>query len=449
MAVPRIQNGWRFDLSISVPGYGNLSRFDPESPLGKDQSALAECYGAHFAYPVTNGTTSANLIAGLTLTRPGETVLLDRSGHGSTHAMLLHNGLAPVWLMPHFSQRLGAAVGVTPEALVAALEAHPDISLAVVTYPTYWGFGTDIQGLVREAHRRGVRIMVDSAHGAHHPFHPAFPRSAIAAGADVVTVSLHKTLPAASQASAIFVRDRAVFERLYEVTQASGATSTSFSYPILLSGFQAVTIAREEGRQRFGEAILLSQRLRKALNRIPGVWSWGGKEARAEGARAFDPLRVAADVSGLGLTGYAVERLLYRHAIYAEMATRTSVLFLINLCHTQEDVDRLVQCMERIAARAPKRPLALTVPPIPAPGPMVMLPRDAFYAPRRRRVPVAEAIGRVCAETISAYPPGAPVLCTGELITAEAVDYLKSIRAYGAGLNACDPSFGTIQIVDP
>jgi len=54
-----------------------------------------------------------------------------------------------------------------------------------------------------------------------------------------------------------------------------------------------------------------------------------------------------------------------------------------------------------------------------------MLPRDAFFAPKET-VPAGLAAGRICAEQITPYPPGIPVIIPGERITAELLDYLRS-----------------------
>jgi arginine decarboxylase len=46
------------------------------------------------------------------------------------------------------------------------------------------------------------------------------------------------------------------------------------------------------------------------------------------------------------------------------------------------------------------------------------------------------------------YPPGIPVLMPGELITAEAVEYLKLCVHQGIKLNgAADPKLGRINVI--
>jgi len=76
-----------------------------------------------------------------------------------------------------------------------------------------------------------------------------------------------------------------------------------------------------------------------------------------------------------------------------------------------------------------------------------MRPRDAFFAPVEQ-VPVGQAAGRVAAEMISPYPPGVPVLCPGERISQEALDYLTSGVAAGMLVpDAADPSLETLRVV--
>jgi arginine/lysine/ornithine decarboxylase len=67
----------------------------------------------------------------------------------------------------------------------------------------------------------------------------------------------------------------------------------------------------------------------------------------------------------------------------------------------------------------------------------VLTPRDAFFVPTRT-VPIAAAIGSVCAEQITPYPLGIPALIPGERISAELVDYLRT--GVVAGLVPLDPA---------
>jgi lysine decarboxylase len=69
---------------------------------------------------------------------------------------------------------------------------------------------------------------------------------------------------------------------------------------------------------------------------------------------------------------------------------------------------------------------------------------------RRRRIPAADAIGRVSAETIGCYPPGWPILVAGERITPEAVTYLRRAAEAGGHLKrgVQEHPFRTIEVID-
>ena len=76
-----------------------------------------------------------------------------------------------------------------------------------------------------------------------------------------------------------------------------------------------------------------------------------------------------------------------------------------------------------------------------------MLPREAFFGPTEE-VPADEAAGRIAAELATPYPPGVPVLVPGDLITKEAVEYLRSGVAAGMQLpDPASPSLDTIKVV--
>ena len=81
----------------------------------------------------------------------------------------------------------------------AALAAQPDAKLLVLTSPTYEGVISDLTAICAAAHAAGVPVLVDEAHGAHLGLAPDWPAGAVAAGADVVVQSLHKTLPSLTQ----------------------------------------------------------------------------------------------------------------------------------------------------------------------------------------------------------------------------------------------------------
>src|SRR5699024_208700 len=93
-------------------------------------------------------------------------------------------------------------------------------------------------------------------------------------------------------------------------------------------------------------------------------------------------------------------------------------------------------------------------PELPAPGPVRVRPREGYFA-ATEIVPAAEAVGRISADSLAAYPPGVPNVMPGEAITADAVDVLTAAAASPSGsvrgavtssvdsyrvLKGCDPA---------
>ena len=78
---------------------------------------------------------------------------------------------------------------------------------------------------------------------------------------------------------------------------------------------------------------------------------------------------------------------------------------------------------------------------------MAVIPREAKFA-RQAAVPLTDAVGKVSGETIATYPPGAPIIAAGEIVSARGHEYLRCMQANGAVLKgASDPAFHTIKVL--
>ncbi len=436
----------RYDHSVAVPALGSLFRYEARTALGQAQDTLAAIYGVPFAYPSTNGTTMLNVLALMAVAWPGEAVLIQRDAHVSVFAPLIHLGLRPVYVAPRYDRERGVPMGVTPTQIAEALDAHPEVRAIFLTYPNYFGIASDLDGCAAVARARGVPLIVDAAHGAHLAFHPALPTPAECLGAAIVTQSTHKTCGALGQGSLALFNDPALIERFYEVVNHLGFVSTSFSSILLASVCQSVRALHATGREVIGERLAMAAWAREEINAIDGLACFG-PEARQEGFVALDPLRLTVNVAHLGCTGFAVERALYDHWHYPVFATLDNVLFIVTLGTAWEEVVGLVAALREIAPtlRATRRDVAL---PFPAQPHQMLGPRAVFFSRDRRRVPVAEAVGKVAAETIATYPPGAAVIVAGEEVTAEAVAFLRAVRSHGGVLKgAADPDLATMTVL--
>ena len=109
---------------------------------------------------------------------------------------------------------------------------------------------------------------------------------------------------------------------------------------------------------------------------------------------------------------------------------------------------RLVAALRKAAERAAARPPREHEPFAPPPpwGPLALSPREAFLGPQEV-VPVEEAVGRVAAESLAAYPPGIPNVLPGERLSAETLDYVRLTLAQGGHLRgASDRELRTLRV---
>ncbi len=101
----------------------------------------------------------------------------------------------------------------------------------ILTCPTYEGIMSDIAAIAKIVHSYGAVLIVDAAHGAHLWLsdEPIFPENPVHCGADIVIVSLHKTLPALTMTGAILIAPPAAIREQADTDQAPSVGSHGHS----------------------------------------------------------------------------------------------------------------------------------------------------------------------------------------------------------------------------
>ena len=434
---------------------------EPTGCIEEAQDLAAALYGADAAFFAVNGTTGAihaMLVAALS---PGDAVLVPRNVHRSVFGGLVLSDAHPIYIEPVVDEALGIAHGLSTEAVREACRLHPEAKALLLVSPTYYGVASDVRAIAEIVHEAGMALLVDEAHGAHLAFSDDLPESAIAAGADLVAQSTHKLLGAMTQASLLLLREgRIEKERVQRAM--SLLTSTSPNYLLLASLDIARLQMAEAGAAHLARAVGLARKLRREVNATPGLFSFGEERMGGAGAFALDPLKLTVTVTGLGLTGAEAAHILrHEHKIEAELFDAQNVLFLLTYADTEESAGRLLSALRSLAQRrtaqvAPPAAAAIAVPDgrkaqaavrLPAAPPVALPPREAFY---RHSVPcrLREAAGRIAAETIAFYPPGIPVICTGEVFTAEVCRYIEAMAAAGLKVTgAANASLRTVRVI--
>ncbi len=429
-----------------------LNAVDLDSSLLQAEELAADAWGADAAFFLINGSSSGNHALLLAQLQPGDEVIIARDAHRSMLAGLIATGATPVFVAPALHPELGISTGVDPDDIALALDAHPNARLVVVTSPSYHGVASDIAAIARTAHQRDIPLYVDQAWGAHLRFHPSLPVSAMEAGADAAVISTHKTLSSLSQGAVLLIRgDRINTSRLQATVRM--AQSSSRSLPVLLSLDTARRQMALHGWALMELTIALAARARAGLQSIPGIEVIDAGNLGLPSDRV-DSTRLVIDTCGLGLDGFAAERILREeYGLAPEMSDLAGIVCLITIGDTRQSVDCLVNALSRLSqetfdsTRQSTRSTPRSVGKAIAPADMALTPREAFFA-TSHSVPLPVAIGEIAAELVVPYPPGIPVLVPGERIGWDKLMYLAEISTRGARCaGAADPRLLTLRVV--
>jgi arginine decarboxylase len=424
------------DLSVSVPMLDSL--MEPRGVIAEAQAIAAKAFGARRTFFATNGTSTANKVIFQTILAPGEKLLLDRNCHKSVHHGVVLSGAHPVYLNSSVNRKYGIYGPVPKKTIFQAIEEHADAEALILTSCTYDGLRYDLKPIVDRCHAANIRVIIDEAWYGFARFHPSFRPTALEAGADYATQSTHKVMSAFSQASMIHVNDPGFNEHIFR-ENFNMHTSTSPQYAMIAS----LDVARKqmvmEGYKLLSRTLALAEELRSQINstgvfRVVELEELLPDEVKHDGIR-LDPTKVTVDITSCGYTVEDLQRELFtRFNIQVEKSTFNTLTLLLTVGTTRSKVSRLYDALMRIAreGRAPRR--LYQFPDIPEFTRLKYLPRDAYYCGGEavplldeKENPNRALTDRVCADQITPYPPGIPVLVPGQVITTEVLDFLVGL----------------------
>ena len=203
------------------------------------------------------------------------------------------------------------------------------------------------------------------------------------------------------------------------------------------------------GKELLKDAINLYTYAREEINKIPGFYSFGNEILGKPGVFALDPTKLTISCRELGITGDELEKILStKYHIQMELSDFYNVLAVGSFGDTKENIDLLISALKKISEEfyGKKTPLQdfLDIPDIPE---SKLTPRQAFYS-LKTPVKLEDSIGKVSGEFLMAYPPGIPILCPGEVITKEIIDYVNQLKTNGLHVQGTeDPEVEYIKIV--
>lgn len=385
---------------------------------------LAKTYGAEESFILVGGSTAAIQAMICGALRRGDTLLASGDCHKSVINACALLGVK----IRFFNKEIDTDFSVPTATDSISDYITEDIDAVIITSPNYFGVCSNIRRIAAECHEKKIPLLVDEAHGAHFPAYEMFPSSATAY-ADAVCQSAHKTLNAMNGAAYLHlcgkIIDRERVRRSITLFQ-----STSPSYVIAATADTARDEMKNVGWDR--------------IYKLCADFRASASKAGLKVLDNDDMTRIVLNFSDYCITGFEVQSLLERSGIDIEMADLFNIVIIVTPANTMDEMRSLWWTILNILEKTPMRDVSIgTVPPPVCDG--ILNPADAL-ARDWEEVNIERAAGRIACDTVVPYPPGVPVIFTGEKIRQEEIEYIQRIQRAGGEIDGLSDE-GKILVV--
>lgn len=387
--------------------------YSPKGAIAQAQQLAARSAGAAETLMLHGGSTAGIHAMLLYSAKRGETVILPRNVHISAIHICATAGIVPAFAQPSYTPT--GRPYTTIQSYMDAMEQNPLARAVLVVRPDYYGALEPLAKIAEQAHKHGMLVLCDEAHGAYFNW-DKHTDNAGACGADLFVQSAHKTLPALGAGAWLHAMDGVDIVRLRRLLRMVQTSSPSFINMLSLDD------ARAWMDEHGGAAC---ENLRASMVRFHRkASSLGYHDAQDESGMDYDPLRL---VLYAPQGGFKLGEALAQQGIDVELCDDCRIACILSLMDGQERLDKLYDALTQIqnsasSSSAEANYQGLSALPIP--------PRDmplsiAAFA-QTESVALGEAVGRISAAQVGFYPPGIALLVAGERITDELVACLEA-----------------------
>lgn len=426
-----VDNFLKCDVT-EVEGLDNLH--NAEGIIKEASEHLSYFYGSKKSYFLVNGSTSGNLAMIFSSFNEGDKILVERNCHRSIFNAIIMRKLRPIYIKNAISKRLNAPVSIDLEHFLQLLNSNDDVKGIVVTYPNYYGICGNLKYIIEQGKKRGIKVIVDSAHGCHFGVHKDLPDSAVKLGADMVVTSTHKTLPSLTQTAYLHVNNGQDIKNVD--FYVSSFSSTSPSYLFLCAMDYARFYLQKYGREKYDKILSISNYYREKINQIPDIHILGKEDIETlnndinrekvntefnnyiDSISNIDITRYVINLKK-GYSGHLLLNYLRKFGIQAEMSDDSNVVLIFSPFNEEWEFKRLYEILRECNLdQLRHKSLSLFNYDIPK---MELLPYEVMLR-EKEYVNLENSIGRISATSIVPYPPGVPILTMGEVIEKECLE---------------------------
>lgn len=417
------------NLRLHMPGHkgiGDVEQFDLTEIRGADslyeangiikesEENASQLFGCHTLYSTEGSSLAIRAMLHLAcLMNKSESAPVILAGRNAHKVFISASALCNFdieWLYGQDASYLSCKVSANDVA--EKLDSMDRLPLAVyITSPDYLGNMADIKGIAEVCHSRGVRLLVDNAHGAYLAFtepsmHP------IALGADMCADSAHKTLPCLTGSAYLHLADSipdSIKARAKSALALFGSTSPSY---LMLASLDMANRYLSDGyKEKLADFTNKLSETKANLTLI-------GYEVIGD-----EPMKLTLCPKSYGYTGYEMADILAKNKIVPEFYDEDHLVLMPTPEITEKDLAKL----EVVLLILKKRDKIATAPPVLGSPKRKLSPRKAIFSDAET-VKSADAVGRVLADITIGCPPAVPIVVSGEEIDENAV---RAFEYYG------------------
>ncbi len=381
----------------------------PEGIIKEAQELLAKTYDVRKAYFVVNGSTAGNLASIFDAFNEDDEILVERNCHKSVYNGIILRKLKVKYIEPVVYEDKGLFLPPTEKEIYKAINKCKNAKGIILTYPNYFGIGYDIVETLKDLKDRGLKIIIDGAHGITEKL----PKS-IVKYADYIVLSAHKTLPSLTQGSYLLINNDTNVDFYLKAFM-----TTSPSYLIMSSLDYARYYLENYGKEDYDKLIDLAIKWSIKINNLNKVRVLSKEDL----PRGYDlDLSRYILILKKGYSGHKLLNYLRSLNIQCEMSFSGGVVLILSPFNLEKDFEKIYNSLKSLnlellvdtdyqnyCGLIPKKVLELY---------------EAFNM-EFEYVNIYESESKISKEAIIPYPPGIPLICAGEVISKEAIDIIN------------------------
>ncbi|MGM9933812.1 MAG: aminotransferase class I/II-fold pyridoxal phosphate-dependent enzyme [Clostridium sp.] len=411
----------------------------PEGIIDDAQKLLARTYKSKRAYFLVNGSSGGNLSAVFACFSEGDEVIVERNCHKSIYNAAILRKLKISYIEPVIDYENGIFMPPDRKNIYKAFDNCSSPKGIILTYPNYFGITYDIEDIIYDLKSRGLKIILDCAHGAHLGITKKLPKSMAHIG-DYVVLSAHKTLPALTQGSYMTVNDEnADFEFYLRVFM-----TTSPSYLIMASLDYARYYMDRYGERDYEILIDKSEDWKNKINSLGKVKILSQSDIKKYGEYDVDKSRYVI-VLPKGYSGHKLLDYFREKKIQCEMSFSQGVVFILSPFFNDEDFRKIYNALLELDLNAISDSAYAAAYESVIPE-KILEPHEAFVLPYET-VGIDKSRGKISKDFITPYPPGIPLVCPGELISDESLHIINDYIDNGKDIIGVDKEERKIKII--